>query len=831
MLHRSAAPIRHAARRVAVHLVAALVLLASAAHAAVVPLGAVATLDLPAGASVRPASPAELAQLQRDRGAPRLLFAGTLANLAVGSVRYEFHRSARLREPSPALDPAVASALGGSRGFAGWRLAPTWVPARHALLWSYDVTVGGAPRTLSFAAFCTREGVLVLMRTSVPGPNAAAQMRAWYDLANRVVVQPGRRYEDARAGEPLSTAGVEALVAGRGVPPAGDGRAASAPRTGGPPWLALRGGTSPARVAAATALFMFLVWWLVRSARAFARLGVDISGAAAAEPPADDVPLAPGELAAAIQRRVDSLTRALEPGALVFGAEAAGSVALEVTIDTAVHFQSRTVDGTGSLGGHVRVVDSANAFQSALADLLARTSGGSEGRLDAWIHAHGSDYRARVAEGDVRDAPVWVGYAWTCGTCSGSGDVTCHGCNGHRQLQCSGCYGQGSTTCSNCGGTARVNCSSCGGAGMRYEQVSVSVWNSATNSNETRWEQRQVNCFSCMGGKVTCSSCSNGRRTCWTCGGTGSVNCGTCGGTGRLRCGTCNATGVLHRAGVVDCRVDRDVTIGSPDGTAEDVDTFRSRFAFEALGELAPLALVRGERRGREARLAYAARVPLRTLEVTGRGQALTLRAYGPEGVVLHHHGLVEALLEPDTAELESALRALPWWKRAGTGALLDRLRVFFSSELHVRLIEARGGLAAAANQVQQVVGTSLASAAYTERATALADRSLGRLQSSSIEQAASAWCSALALGFLADRLLAFGGAAPGTVTLGVAGVGLPAWFALEWVTRQRLRRMLTPELERRVSARLGAARMRHRAVVAAFAAVAWLLASLPDRL
>jgi len=72
---------------------------------------------------------------------------------------------------------------------------------------------------------------------------------------------------------------------------------------------------------------------------------------------------------------------------------------------------------------------------------------------------------------------------------------------------------------------------------------------------------------------------------------------------------------------------------------------------------------------------------------------------------------------------------------------------------------------------------------------------------------------------------------APGTVTLGVVGAGVPAWFVLEWVTRRRLRRMLTPELEKRVSARLGAARMRHRAVVAAFAVGAWLLASLPDQL
>lgn len=826
-------PLRHAAPRAAALVLAALALAAGAARGAVVPLGAVATAELPAGATVRPAGPAEIAKLQRDRGAPRLLFAGTLANAAPGTVTYEFHRSGRLRDPGPRIDPAVATAVGRSRGFGGWRLAPTWVPARHALLWSYDVNAGGAARTLSFAAFCTREGVLVLRRTSVPGPDAAAQMRAWHDLLGRVVILPGRRYGDARPGEPFAAAGVEALVAGRGVPPAGDARAAGPPRAGGPPWIALRGGTSPARIAAATALFMFLAWLLARSARAFARLGVDISGVAGAEPAgrAGGESPAPGALTGRLQRRVESLARVLEPGALAFGAEASGSVGLEMAIAYAVHFQAHTEEGTGRLGSHVRALDSAAAFRSALSDLLERTSAGSEGRLDAWISAHGPDYRARLAETDVRSDPVWVGHEWTCETCSGRGHVTCHGCGGQRQVQCTGCYGRGSTTCSNCGGSAQTRCSSCGGAGYRYEQVSVSAWDSATNSNVTRWEQRQVNCFSCRGGYVTCGSCSNGRCTCWTCGCAGSVNCATCGGAGTLACGSCNATGILHRAGVVRCRIDRGVTIGSPDGTAEDAETFRERFAFESLGELAPIRFTSGERRGREARLAYAARVPLRTLEVEARGQSLQLRAYGEAGLVLNHHGLVEALLEPDAAGLEDALRALPWWKRAATTVLLERLRVFFSSELHIRLIEARGGLAEAVREIEQVVGTSLASAAYTGRATALADRCLGRLQGSSIEQAALAWCSALALGFLAVRLLAFGALSPGSLALGLVAAAAPAWFALEWVTRRRLRRMLTPALESRVSARLGAARMRHRAVVAACAVGAWLLAALPDRM
>lgn len=830
---RSAAPPRHAARRAGGLVLAALALGAGAAYGEVAPLGAIATVDLPPGAHARPAEPAELARLQRDRAAPRLIFAGTLANAASGPVAYEFHRSGRLRDPGPRLDPAVATTLGRSRGFGGWRLAPTWIPARHALLWSYDVAVGGAPRTISFAAFCTREGVLVLRRTSAPGPVAETQMRAWYDLLDRVVILPGRRYEDAAAGEPLAPAGVEALVAGRGVPPEGDARPAGAPPAGGPAWMALRGGTSPARIAAATALFMFLAWLLVRSARAFARLGVDISGAVGAEPAAGagGADLAPGELPGRLQRRVESLARVLEPGALAFGAEASEAIGLEVTIDYAVHFQTHTEEGTGRLGAHVRAVDSAGAFQSTLTDLLARTSAASESRLDAWISANGPDYRARLAEADVRGDPVWVGHSWDCGTCSGEGRVTCHGCGGQRQLQCTACYGRGSTTCSNCGGSARTRCSSCAGAGYRYEQVSVSDWDSATNSSVTRWEQRQVNCFSCREGYVACGSCSNGRCTCWTCGGSGSVNCGTCGGAGTLACGTCNATGTLHRAGVVRCRIDRGLTIDSPDGTAEDVETFRERFAFEALGALAPIPLARGERRGREARLSYAARVPLRTLDVTARARSLQLRAYGADGVVLHHHGLVEVLLEPDSAELEEALRALPWWKRAATTVLLERLRVFFSSELHVKLVEARSGMAEAVREIEQVVGTSLASADYTGRATALADRCLGRLQGSSIEQAAFTWCSALALGFLVIRLLAFGSLAPGPLALGLVAVAVPAWFVLEWVTRRRLRRMLTPELEQRVSARLGAARMRHRAVVAAFAAGAWLLAALPDRL
>lgn len=833
MPSRPAAPPWHAAPRAAALVLVALAIAAGAARGAVVPLGAVATIELPPGAAVRPAGPAELARLQRERDAPRLIFAGTLPNAAPGSVAYEFHRSGRLPDPGPRIDPAIATALGRSPGFAGWRLAPTWVPARHALFWSYDVVVGGAPRTLGFGAFCTREGVLVLRRTSVPGPDAAAQMRAWHELLGRVTVLPGRRYDDARAGEPFAAAGVEALVAGRGVPPVGDARAASTRRPGGPAWISLRGGTSPARIAAATALFMFLAWLLARSARAFARLGVDMSGAVSAGPAAGAAgdALAPGELAGRLQRRVESLARVLEPGALAFGAEASGSVGLEMAIGFAVHFQAHTEEGTGRLGAHVRELDSAAAFRSALDGLLERTSAESAGRLDAWISAHGPDYRARLAEADVRSDPVWVGHAWTCETCSGRGRVTCHGCGGQRQVQCTGCYGRGSTTCSNCGGSAQTRCSSCGGAGYRYEQVSVSAWDSATNSNVTRWEQRQVNCFSCRGGYVTCGSCSNGRCTCWTCGGSGSVSCSTCGGAGTLACGTCGATGILHRAGVVRCRVDRAVTIGSPDGAAEDAETFRERFAFEALGDLAPIRFTSGERRGRQARLAYAARVPLRTLDVTARARTLQLRAYGEAGVVLHHHGLVEALLEPDAAELEDALRALPWWKRAATTVLLERLRVFFASELHVRLIEARGGMAEAVREIEQVVGTSLASAAYTGRATALADRCLGRLQSSSIEQAAVAWCSALALVFLAGRLLALGALAPGSLALGAVAAAVPAWFALEWVTRRRLRRMLTPELEKRVSARLGAARMRHRAIVAAFALGAWLLAALPDRL
>jgi len=265
-------------------------------------------------------------------------------------------------------------------------------------------------------------------------------------------------------------------------------------------------------------------------------LGVDISGpmasAGGASAAGDDEPAAAeplqGALARRIARRVESLARELEPGALVLGAETAGALELRIAIDYAVHFTTRTVDGTGALGAHVQLVDSSSAFVAALGNLLSRTCSESETRLDAWIAANRADYRARLAEAGVRGATTWVGFSWTCESCRGHGRVTCHGCNGSRTLTCTTCNGSGSTRCSNCNGTSRTRCGSCGGSGYQNEQVSVSGWDPATNTNVTRWETRQVRCFGCSGqGELHCAACSNGQRTCGTCSGSGRMNCGT----------------------------------------------------------------------------------------------------------------------------------------------------------------------------------------------------------------------------------------------------------------------------------------------------------------
>lgn len=229
---------RRAARPFHVALVAAAVAtlgtLASPARAADVPLGAVAVVALPEHGVAKPADTAELERIRDARRAPRLLFAGALSADGHSAVRYEFHRSGRYTEPGhDALDMSTLAerltAEGDAWTFAGWRTPPVFDREHHVLFWAYDVKSPEGRRTLGFAAFLTREGVLLFQRTSDRLGAFDGEDAAFRGLLARVRVNDGRRWEDFVATDPIAAGSMADLVAERGVPREPGAPGASAP--------------------------------------------------------------------------------------------------------------------------------------------------------------------------------------------------------------------------------------------------------------------------------------------------------------------------------------------------------------------------------------------------------------------------------------------------------------------------------------------------------------------------------------------------------------------------------------------------------------------------
>ncbi len=187
------------------------------------PLGAVAVVALPAGGAGRAADAGELARIREARQAPRLLFAGTLSDGRGPGVRYEFHRAGRFTEPGhDALDMRVlADRLAGTSDawtFAGWRTPPVFDREHHVLFWAYDVKQPEGRLTLGFAAFCTREGVLLFQRASSNLGAFEGDDAAFRTLLATVRVNEGRRWEDFVTSDPIAAGSLADLVANRGVP-------------------------------------------------------------------------------------------------------------------------------------------------------------------------------------------------------------------------------------------------------------------------------------------------------------------------------------------------------------------------------------------------------------------------------------------------------------------------------------------------------------------------------------------------------------------------------------------------------------------------------------
>lgn len=195
---------------------------APAGRADTVPLAAIATAQVPTARAHRPLGSEELARMRTVRAAPRMLAGGTLADGST-AVRWEFHRSGRFTEPGhePPDMRVLAERLRGTAdewSFAGWRVPPVFDREHHVLFWAYDVKHPEGRRTLSFAAFLTREGVLLFQRTSANLGAFEREEAAFRRLLATVRVNEGRRWEDFRASDALASSNVEDLVANRGVP-------------------------------------------------------------------------------------------------------------------------------------------------------------------------------------------------------------------------------------------------------------------------------------------------------------------------------------------------------------------------------------------------------------------------------------------------------------------------------------------------------------------------------------------------------------------------------------------------------------------------------------
>jgi hypothetical protein len=201
------------------------VLLAAPTHP--VALGRVATLDAIDGTRVDPCGASELELQRRALGDLRLLFCGVVQEPNGLHVRYDFVRTGRVEAPgagalrSEALTQALAdreAARPGTR-FVGWRRRPTWASERYALLWAYDVTERGRPHTLSYAAVCTREGVLLLTRLDARPQGFDQDELAFVGLVAHVRIAPGRRNVDATLGDTRAPFRAADLVANRGRAP------------------------------------------------------------------------------------------------------------------------------------------------------------------------------------------------------------------------------------------------------------------------------------------------------------------------------------------------------------------------------------------------------------------------------------------------------------------------------------------------------------------------------------------------------------------------------------------------------------------------------------
>jgi hypothetical protein len=194
------------------------------AAASPVRLGGIAELEAADGTRVRPCGASELELQRRAMGDARLLLCGVITDAAGHRVRYDFVRTGRVEAPGPGTlrSESVTQALAEREAarpatrFVGWRRRPMWASERYALLWAYDVSESGRPRTLSYTAICTREGVLLLTRLDARPEGFDRDELAFVAIISEVTVKPGRRFVDAASQDARASFTAADLVANRG---------------------------------------------------------------------------------------------------------------------------------------------------------------------------------------------------------------------------------------------------------------------------------------------------------------------------------------------------------------------------------------------------------------------------------------------------------------------------------------------------------------------------------------------------------------------------------------------------------------------------------------
>jgi hypothetical protein len=367
--------------------------------------------------------------------------------------------------------------------------------------------------------------------------------------------------------------------------------------------------------------------------------------------------------------RVESLTR--------FDLSSISAAEAE-TIDVPVACELRYVvsfnrvdhAGYGALPNGTISMPNKAALDSYIQNLRITAEQGFSERLTRWIADHCVPPEPPLAANDCYEESSPAGYIYTCGGCSGKGQVRCTSCGGSREVRCFSCGGSGKASCSGCGGR---------GSNQKTRWTDRQVYNPTDNRTYTQsyMESYEESCFSCSGsGKQVCYSCHGGWVTCSLCSGTGSISCSSCHGSGRL-------VAVAR----LTCMVGSFFGIHATTTLSEAQQKLEALPTLTALAMLAPVRRTQAKVEGNSLGMSYTASVQVTRLQVTAAQQQFDMLGYGNAASVENFKNIVGLMLENDLSELERSLQKAPWILLRPNQAIDAALSNMLRSEIHSRIV------------------------------------------------------------------------------------------------------------------------------------------------